>query len=89
MDHYGLQFKNLHLVLVILLARDIATNPDPKNQHLRSLSCLATNPGPGIICTLRGLECLYLNARSLKAFVPVDSDPSMQNKFISTISLPW
>ncbi len=35
---YGLQFKNLHHLLVILLAGDIATNPDPNNQHLRCLS---------------------------------------------------
>ncbi len=35
---YGLQFKNLHHLLVILLAGDIATNPGPNNQHLRCLS---------------------------------------------------
>ena len=35
---YGLQFKNIHLLLVIVLAGDIATNPGPNNQHLRCLS---------------------------------------------------
>ena len=32
---YGLQFKKIHLFLVIVLAGDIATNPGPNNQQLR------------------------------------------------------
>ena len=54
---YGLELqvknKNLHLLLCILLAGDVATNPGPM------LDTQATD----------GFKILYLNARSLKAFV--------------------
>ena len=59
---YGRQFNivnsNLHLLLRILLAGDIATNPDPaKSRRIDNNS----------------LEVLYLNARSVKSFVSTDN----------------
>ena len=36
---------------------------------------IATNPGPNTAPST-GLNVLYLNARSIKAFVPLDDDPS-------------
>ena len=64
---YGLQFhiKNNYsqLFLCILLAGDVAINPGPTITSNR-ISDLKSNP----------LNALYLNARSLKAFVPSDND---------------
>ena len=55
---YGLELqtkrKLLHVILCILLAGDVATNPGPRSS----------------------IECLYLNSRSLKAFVEMDDKPS-------------
>ena len=55
---YGIQFEtksiNLHLLLCILLAGDIATNPGPKPAQSNSKA-----KGP--------LKCLLINARSLKS----------------------
>ena len=55
---YGLQFeirnKNLHLLLCILLAGDIATNPGPNSSQSNSK-------------TKAPLKCLLINARSLKS----------------------
>ena len=55
---YGLQFeirnKNLHLLLCILLAGDIATNPGPNTAQSNSK-------------TKTPLKCLLINARSLKS----------------------
>ena len=55
---YGLQFeirnKNLHLLLCILLAGDIATNPGPNSAQSNSK-------------TQAPLKCLLINARSLKS----------------------
>ena len=55
---YGLQFenknRNLHLLLCILLAGDIATNPAP-------------NPTQPNLKTNSHLKCLLTNARSLKS----------------------
>ena len=55
---YGLQFenknRNLHLLLCILLAGDIATNPGP-------------NPTQPNLKTNSHLKCLLTNARSLKS----------------------
>ncbi|CAB4011989.1 Hypothetical predicted protein [Paramuricea clavata] len=55
--HYGLELqvkhKNLHLLLCILLAGDVATNPGPTSDSQ----------------SRDGFKILYLNARSLKAFV--------------------
>jgi hypothetical protein len=63
---YGLQLNiansNLHLILCILLAGDIATNPGPVQ------SCRT----PDNNC----LEVLYLNARSVKSFVSTDNIPA-------------
>ena len=54
---YGLEFqvkhKNLHLLLCILLAGDVAINPGPISN----------------LQTMNSLKILYLNARSLKASV--------------------
>ena len=54
---YGLELqvkhKNLHLLLCILLAGDVATNPGPTSDSQST----------------DGFKILYLNARSLKAFV--------------------
>jgi hypothetical protein len=64
---YGLHFqifrKTSHVVLLILLAGDVAINPGP------SFHPPTKNLG-------QGLNALYLNARSLKAFVPSDQDLS-------------
>ena len=64
---YGLQFNNNHsqLFLLILLAGDVALNPGPtiNSNHTSDLK-------------LNQLNALYLNARSLKAFVPADNDSS-------------
>ena len=64
---YGLQFNNNHsqLFLLILLAGDVALNPGP-TINLNHTSDLKLNQ----------LNALYLNARSLKAFVPADNDSS-------------
>ncbi|CAB4007842.1 Hypothetical predicted protein [Paramuricea clavata] len=62
---YGLEFKikknNLHLFLLILLSGDVATNP---------------GPGTSTEHTSNELNAIYLNARSLKAFVPFNDDSS-------------
>ena len=62
---YGLEFKikenNLHLFLLILLSGDVATNP---------------GPGTSSDHTSNELNAIYLNARSLKAFVPLNDDSS-------------
>ena len=62
---YGLEFKikkkNLHLFLLILLSGDVATNP---------------GPGTSTEHTSNELNAIYLNARSLKAFVPFNGDSS-------------
>jgi hypothetical protein len=59
---YGLEFyislKCSHAVLLILLAGDIATNPGPTAGSRETDNS-----------TTLGLKVLYLNARSLKAFV--------------------
>jgi hypothetical protein len=60
---YGLErqvkHKNLHLLLCILLAGDVATNPGPTFDSQ----------------TTDGFRILYLNARSLKAFVHPPGTP--------------
>ncbi|CAB4026721.1 Hypothetical predicted protein, partial [Paramuricea clavata] len=56
--------KTSHVVLLILLAGDVATNPGPSSFHPPT-----KNLG-------QGLNALYLNSRSLKAFVPSDQDLS-------------
>jgi hypothetical protein len=62
---YGLQLNiansNLHLLLRILLAGDIATNPGPVQSRRTDNNCL---------------EVLYLNARSVKSFVSTDNIPA-------------
>ena len=82
---YGLEFhlkhKKSHLVFLILLAGDIATNPGPTTQSGDLLDIQSTRVPQRLPThsenSLRGLECLYLNSRSLKAFVQVDdNDPS-------------
>ncbi|CAB4017509.1 Hypothetical predicted protein, partial [Paramuricea clavata] len=58
---YGLNLqydrKSSHVFLLILLAGDVATNRGPVSSHAK---------------TNYGLKVLYLNARSLKAFVALD-----------------
>ncbi|CAB3983304.1 Hypothetical predicted protein [Paramuricea clavata] len=64
---YGLELqvkhKNLHLLLCILLAGDVATNPGPTSDSQ----------------SRDGFKILYLNARSLKAFVhpPGNTSPKV------------
>jgi exonuclease III len=55
--------KNLHLLLCILLAGDVATNPGPTSDSQ----------------SRDGFKILYLNARSLKAFVhpPGNTSPKV------------
>ena len=61
---YGLQHNiansNFHLLLRILLAGDIATNPAPVQSRRTDNNCL---------------EVLYLNTRSVKSFVSTDNIP--------------
>ena len=66
---YGLQFNNNHsqLFLLILLAGDVALNPGP-----------TINSNYTSDLKLNQLNALYLNARSLKAFVPADNDSSFK-----------
>ena len=60
-----LQRSSLPLMLV-LLANDVQLNPGPSNP-ITAKPC-KTNPSD--------LKVLYLNARSLKSFVPADNDTS-------------
>jgi hypothetical protein len=53
--------NNLHLFLLILLSGDVATNP---------------GPGTSTEHTSNEINAIYLNARSLKAFVPFNDDSS-------------
>lgn len=66
---YGLEFqitrKSSHVVLLILLAGDIATNPGPGK------GCRTTENSTSL-----GLNVLYLNTRSLKAIVAQTDYPS-------------
>ena len=85
---YGLEFdikhKSLHLILCILLAGDIALNPGPMTTapHLLPNDAHANSESTrGNITSTRndsqhGLDCLYLNSRSLKAFVKTDDNCS-------------
>ncbi len=50
---YGLQFKNIHLILCILLAGDIATNPGPVNTNFNNSDAT--------------FSMFYQNVRSLKS----------------------
>ena len=66
---YGIELRTgrklLHVILCILLAGDVATNPGPcsfiPNSDAKNSS---------------DLKVLYLNARSLKSFVSIDDNPS-------------
>ena len=66
--HYGLEFqikyKNLHLLMCILLAGDIATNPGPFNKN-RTL--------------FETLHCLSFNAQSLRSFKKLDDGSVLSN----------
>ncbi|CAB4041753.1 Hypothetical predicted protein, partial [Paramuricea clavata] len=54
---------NLHLLLCILLAGDIATNPGPvQSRRMPDNNCLEVR--------------LYLNARNVKSFVSTDNIPA-------------
>ena len=64
------------MILCILLAGDIALNPGPMTTALQQ-------GGPQLLCisskhndSQHGLNCLYLNTRSLKAFVKMDDNCS-------------
>ncbi len=63
--------KTPHIVFCILLAGDVATNsgPDP-----------ASNAGFSNRRHINGLNALYLNARSLKAFVTDTDQPNATSK---------
>jgi hypothetical protein len=78
---FHIKHKKSHLVFSILLAGDIATNPGPTTQSGHLLGIQSTRVPQHLPThsenSPRGLECLYLNSRSLKAFVQVDdNDPS-------------
>ena len=72
---YGLEFQICrqcsHMVLLILLAGDIATNPGP-----------TAGSKPTENSSFLGLNVLYLNARGLKAFVHPIGDKSNRLKFV-------
>ena len=65
-QRYGLQFNvesnNIHLLLCILLAGDVATNPGPFTAPPRTTD---SSPGPDDITNIHYMRCLYFNARSL------------------------
>ena len=56
--------KLSHVVLLILLAGDVATNPGPSFSPLYKTT-FSTPPRPRDGSNPRTIECLYLNARSL------------------------
>ena len=66
---YGIELRTgrklLHVILCILLAGDIATNPGPCSFILNSDAKNTSD-----------LKVLYLNARSLKSFVSIDYNPT-------------
>ena len=65
---YGMDLRianvSNHVLISILLAGDIATNPGPAHVNNNSPTYLG------------GLNVLYMNARSIKAFVPLVENPS-------------
>jgi hypothetical protein len=56
-----------HVLISILLAGDIATNPGPAHVNNNSPTYLG------------GLNVLYMNAQSIKAFVPLVEKPFQQS----------
>ena len=66
---YGIELRTgrklLHVILCILLAGDVATNPGPCSFIPNSDAKYSSD-----------LKVLYLNARSLKSFVSIDDNPT-------------